>query len=192
MVSSDARSLTDIDALASRVKTEFDTFDLLFVNAGFSIRAPLESVTEAALRRDVQPGPFFAVQQVAWMSAQHPADHSDTGPDIASLIRADACQGAPGPGSPGRLATRRNAHLHQASASTRRASMDRSMQFGNAGLNELLSAPGNADDWIYGAIRGCLHDVRFRAGCVACELSGAVARYSAIGENTLDHVDRSY
>ena len=38
MVSSDARSLTDIDALASQVKTEFDTFDLLFVNAGFSIR----------------------------------------------------------------------------------------------------------------------------------------------------------
>ena len=47
VVSSDARSLTDIDALASRVKAEFDTFDLLFVNAGFSIRAPLESMTEA-------------------------------------------------------------------------------------------------------------------------------------------------
>ena len=27
----------EIDALASRVKAEFDTFDLLFVNAGFSI-----------------------------------------------------------------------------------------------------------------------------------------------------------
>ena len=47
VVSSDARSLTEIDALASRVKAEFDTFDLLFVNAGFSIRAPLESMTEA-------------------------------------------------------------------------------------------------------------------------------------------------
>ena len=47
VVSSDARSLTDIDALASRVKAEFDTFDLLFGNAGFSIRAPLESITEA-------------------------------------------------------------------------------------------------------------------------------------------------
>ena len=33
VVSSDARSLTEIDALASRVKTEFDTFDLLFVRA---------------------------------------------------------------------------------------------------------------------------------------------------------------
>jgi NADP-dependent 3-hydroxy acid dehydrogenase YdfG len=46
VVSSDARSLTAIGALASRVKTELDTFDLLFVNVGFSIRAPLESVTE--------------------------------------------------------------------------------------------------------------------------------------------------
>src|SRR5271154_5241271 len=47
VVSSDARSLTDLDALASRVKAEFDTFDLLFVNAGFSIRATLEGLTEA-------------------------------------------------------------------------------------------------------------------------------------------------
>ena len=29
VVSSDARSLTDLDALASRVKAEFETFDLL-------------------------------------------------------------------------------------------------------------------------------------------------------------------
>jgi enoyl-[acyl-carrier-protein] reductase (NADH) len=36
VVSSDARSLTDIDALASRVKAEFGTFDLLSVSAGFS------------------------------------------------------------------------------------------------------------------------------------------------------------
>ena len=34
VVSSDARSLTDIDALASRVKTEFDTFDLLSSTPG--------------------------------------------------------------------------------------------------------------------------------------------------------------
>src|ERR1700729_1409797 len=44
-VSSDARSLTDIDALTSRVKAEFDTFDLLSVSAGFSIPTPLENVT---------------------------------------------------------------------------------------------------------------------------------------------------
>src|SRR5579863_3446366 len=47
VVSSDARSLTDIDALAGQVKTEFDTLDLLFVNAGFSTPTPIEGVTEA-------------------------------------------------------------------------------------------------------------------------------------------------
>src|ERR1700684_4099595 len=46
VVSSDARSLTDIDALASRVKAEFDTFDLLFVNAGLGLFAPLANTTE--------------------------------------------------------------------------------------------------------------------------------------------------
>src|SRR5271166_3230816 len=68
VVSSDARSLTDIDALASRVKAEFDTFDLLFVNAGFSIRAPLESVTEAVYDEMFNlnaKGAFFAVQKLA-------------------------------------------------------------------------------------------------------------------------------
>ena len=67
VVSSDARSLTDIDALASRVKAEFDTFDLLFVNAGFSIRAPLGSVTEAVYDEMFNlnaKGPFFAVQKL--------------------------------------------------------------------------------------------------------------------------------
>jgi NAD(P)-dependent dehydrogenase (short-subunit alcohol dehydrogenase family) len=68
VVSSDARSLTDIDALASRVKTEFDTFDLLFVNAGFSIPTPLESVTEVIYDEMFNlnaKGPFFAVQKLA-------------------------------------------------------------------------------------------------------------------------------
>ena len=68
VVSSDARSLTDIDALASRVKAEFDTFDLLFVNAGFSTRAPLGSVTEAVYDEMFNlnaKGPFFAVQKLA-------------------------------------------------------------------------------------------------------------------------------
>lgn len=51
VVSSDARSLTDIDALAIRVKAEFDTFDLVFVNAGFSIGAPLGTVTEPSTTR---------------------------------------------------------------------------------------------------------------------------------------------
>ncbi len=68
VVSSDARSLTDLDALASRVKAEFDTIDLLFVNAGFSIRAPLESITEAVYDEMFNlnaKGPLFAVQKFA-------------------------------------------------------------------------------------------------------------------------------
>jgi NAD(P)-dependent dehydrogenase (short-subunit alcohol dehydrogenase family) len=67
-VSSDARSLTDLDALASRAKAEFGTFDLLFVNAGFSTFAPLESVTEAVydeMSNLNAKGPFFAVQKLA-------------------------------------------------------------------------------------------------------------------------------
>ena len=68
VVSSDARSLTDIDAIAARVKAEFDTIDLLFVNAGFSIRAPLESITEAIYDEMFNlnaKGAFFAVQKLA-------------------------------------------------------------------------------------------------------------------------------
>jgi NAD(P)-dependent dehydrogenase (short-subunit alcohol dehydrogenase family) len=67
VVSSDARSLTDIDALASRVKAEFDTFDLLFVNAGFSIPTPLGSMTEAVYDEMFNlnaKGPLFAVQKL--------------------------------------------------------------------------------------------------------------------------------
>ncbi|MFZ0603887.1 MAG: SDR family oxidoreductase [Roseiarcus sp.] len=67
VVSSDARSLTEIDALATRVKAEFDTFDLLFVNAGFSIRAPLESMTEAVYDEMFNlnaKGPLFVMQKL--------------------------------------------------------------------------------------------------------------------------------
>ena len=68
VVSSDARSLTDIDALASRVKAEFDTFDLLFVNAGLGLFAPLEHTTETTFDEMFNlnaKGPFFAVQKLA-------------------------------------------------------------------------------------------------------------------------------
>lgn len=70
VVSSDARSLTDIDALAIRVKAEFDTFDLLSVCAGFSIPTPLGTVTEAVYDEMFNlnaKGPFFAVQKLAPM-----------------------------------------------------------------------------------------------------------------------------
>ena len=68
VVASDARSLTDLDALASRVKAQFDTLDLLFVNAGFSIPTPLDNVTEAIYDEIFNlnsKGPFFAAQKFA-------------------------------------------------------------------------------------------------------------------------------
>ena len=68
VVSSDARSLTAIEALASQVKAEFGTFDLLSVSAGFSIPTPLGNVTEAIYDEMFNlnaKGPFFAVQKLA-------------------------------------------------------------------------------------------------------------------------------
>jgi len=68
VVSSDARSLTEIDALATRVKSEYDTYDLLFGNAGVSIPTPLDNVTEAIYDEMFNlnsKGPFFAVQKLA-------------------------------------------------------------------------------------------------------------------------------
>ncbi len=68
VVSSDARSLTDIDVLAARVKAEFGAIDLLFVNAGFGAFAPLEATTEAIYDEMFNlnaKGPFFAVQKLA-------------------------------------------------------------------------------------------------------------------------------
>ena len=68
VVSSDARSLTDIDALAARVKAEFGAFDLLFVNAGFGLFAPLENTTEAIYDEMFNlnaKGAFFSVQKLA-------------------------------------------------------------------------------------------------------------------------------
>ena len=109
VVSSDARSLTDIDALAARVKAEFDTFDLLFVNAGFSIPTPLESVTEAIYDEMFNlnaKGPFFAVQKLAPLISRgglrcpHDLDrqrqrnarpsHIRSGQGCAAIIRSDA------------------------------------------------------------------------------------------------------
>ena len=68
VVSSDARSLTELDTLASRANTDFDTIDLLFINAGFSIPTPLDSVTETIYDEMFNlnaKGPFFAVQKFA-------------------------------------------------------------------------------------------------------------------------------
>ena len=88
VVSSDARSLTDIDALASRVKTEFDTFDLLFVNAGFSTPSASRERDRGHLRRDVQPerqGTVFrgaearAADQSGRLSRPHDLDRERQG-----------------------------------------------------------------------------------------------------------------
>jgi NAD(P)-dependent dehydrogenase (short-subunit alcohol dehydrogenase family) len=68
VVSSEAGSLTDIDALVARVKAAFDTFDLLFVNAGVGLFAPFEHTTEAMYDEMFSVnarGSFFAVQKFA-------------------------------------------------------------------------------------------------------------------------------
>jgi len=67
-IRSDATSLSDIDSLAEKVRETFGKLDVLFVNAGFSIRAPLESITEAVYDEMFNvnaKGPFFAVQKLA-------------------------------------------------------------------------------------------------------------------------------
>ena len=68
VVASDARSLTDIDALASRVKSEFGTFDRLrqrrvqHSNASENVTAPVYDEEMFNLNAK---GPFFAVQKLA-------------------------------------------------------------------------------------------------------------------------------
>jgi NAD(P)-dependent dehydrogenase (short-subunit alcohol dehydrogenase family) len=65
---SDATSLSDMDSLAEKVRETFGKLDVLFINAGFSIRAPLESITEAVYDEMFNlnaKGPFFAVQKLA-------------------------------------------------------------------------------------------------------------------------------
>jgi NAD(P)-dependent dehydrogenase (short-subunit alcohol dehydrogenase family) len=65
---SDATSLTDIDALAARVKLEFGALDFLFLNAGYGKFAPLEGMSEAVYDEMLNlhtKGPYFAVQKLA-------------------------------------------------------------------------------------------------------------------------------
>lgn len=67
-VHSDAASLTDIEALAERIPTEFGTLDALFVNAGVTRFAPFEEVTEEVydeLLTVNAKGPYFTVQKLA-------------------------------------------------------------------------------------------------------------------------------
>lgn len=65
---SDAASLADIDKLADRVKSEFGTFDLLFVNAGQTAFVPFERMTEAVydqLFAVNAKGAYFTVRKLA-------------------------------------------------------------------------------------------------------------------------------
>lgn len=67
-VRGDVASLSDLDALADRVKGELGTLDALFVNAGVARTTPFESVTEEAydeLFAINVKGAFFTVQKLA-------------------------------------------------------------------------------------------------------------------------------
>ncbi len=68
VVNSNAASLTDIDTLAARVKSEFGTLDALLVCAGQTRFTPFENVTEAMydeLFAVNTKGSYFIVQKLA-------------------------------------------------------------------------------------------------------------------------------
>lgn len=68
VISSDARSLPDIDALAAQVGDVFGQIDLLFVNAGLGLFEPLANTSEAVYDDMFNlnaKGPFFAVQKLS-------------------------------------------------------------------------------------------------------------------------------
>ncbi|WP_026792509.1 SDR family oxidoreductase [Pleomorphomonas oryzae] len=72
-VESDAASLADIDRLADRVKSEFGTIDLLYVNAGITRFMPFEAMTEAVYDEVLTvnaKGPYFTVQKLAPLIAE--------------------------------------------------------------------------------------------------------------------------
>ncbi|WP_315789772.1 SDR family oxidoreductase [Fischerella sp. JS2] len=67
-VQADVRSLNDLDTLAERVKSEFESLDILFANAGIGLFAPLETIDEAFYddQFDVNvKGVFFTVQKLS-------------------------------------------------------------------------------------------------------------------------------
>ncbi|MFI2509555.1 SDR family oxidoreductase [Streptomyces sp. NPDC018972] len=67
-VRGDVASLSDLDALAGRVKEELGTVEGLFINAGVTLPTPFESTTEAdydQLFAVNVKGAFFTVQKLA-------------------------------------------------------------------------------------------------------------------------------
>ena len=67
-VRADVRSLSDLDALADKVKAEFGSLDILFANAGVGLFAPLNTIDEAFYDKQFDinvKGVFFTVQKLA-------------------------------------------------------------------------------------------------------------------------------
>jgi NAD(P)-dependent dehydrogenase (short-subunit alcohol dehydrogenase family) len=67
-VRGDVASLSDLDALADRVKGELGTIEALFVNAGIAGTTPFETITEEAYDEMFAinvKGAFFTVQKLA-------------------------------------------------------------------------------------------------------------------------------
>jgi NAD(P)-dependent dehydrogenase (short-subunit alcohol dehydrogenase family) len=72
-VRSDAGSLSDIDELADRVRSEFGTVDALFANAGVNGFAPFEETSEELFDHLLTinaKGPYFTVQKLAPLLAE--------------------------------------------------------------------------------------------------------------------------
>lgn len=72
VLESDAASLSDIESLADRVRSEWGGLDVLFVNAGQTRFVPFEAVSEAVydgLLAINAKGPFFTVQKLAPLMA---------------------------------------------------------------------------------------------------------------------------
>ncbi|MDR3616761.1 MAG: SDR family oxidoreductase [Candidatus Obscuribacterales bacterium] len=68
VIKSEATSLSDMDALAEKVKHTFGKLDVLFVNAGYGEFVPYEAVTEKVYDEMLNlnaKGPYFIVQKLA-------------------------------------------------------------------------------------------------------------------------------
>src|SRR4030095_10675233 len=96
VVPSDATSLPDMDALATKVKETFGKLDVLFVNAGYGHFMPFEAVTEAVYDEMLNlnaKGPYFIVQKLAPLM---PESNSDGFTTSLAKVKAVATLGAYG------------------------------------------------------------------------------------------------
>ena len=85
VVSSDAASLADVDALAERAKSEFGALDLAFLNAGVTSAAPFEGMTEQAydeLFAINVKGAYFTAQRLAPLMVRGKRDRVPTVPPL--------------------------------------------------------------------------------------------------------------